>query len=112
MAKSKRNRASIQDALALAVGDASETLPVEEVLPAEEVLPVGAPPEVLPVVGKKTTQSQGHTKTSTGYVKASGEKIVRLTLHFTPTQKRHLKAQALEAGFDSPSEYVVKKLGL
>ncbi len=106
MAQSKRNRASIQDALALAVGDDPETLPVEE------VLPVGAPPEVLPVVGKKTTQSQGHTKTSTGYVKASGEKIVRLTLHFTPTQKRHLKAQALEAGFDSPSEYVVKKLGL
>ena len=106
MAKSKRNRASIQDALALAVGDDPEILPVEE------VLPVGAPPEVLPVVGKKTTQSQGHTKTSTGYVKASGEKIVRLTLHFTPTQKRHLKAQALEAGFDSPSEYVVKKLGL
>lgn len=106
MAKSKRNRASIQDALALAVGDAPETLQVEE------VLPVGAPPEVLPVVGKKTTQSQGHRKTSTGYVKASGEKIVRLTLHFTPTQKRHLKAQALEAGFDSPSEYLVKKLGL
>jgi len=61
---------------------------------------------------RRKAQSVGHQKTSTGYMKTTGQEIVRLTLHLTPAQKRKLKIKSLEAGFDNASAYIVKELNL
>ena len=57
-------------------------------------------------------EKKGHKKTSTGYLKTTGQEIVRLTLHLTPDQKRNLKIQSLQAGFENTSAYIVDELDL
>lgn len=56
--------------------------------------------------------AEGHRKTSTGYMTSDGQKIVRLTLHLTPDQKRKLRIMTLEAGFENTSAYLIEFLDL
>ena len=55
---------------------------------------------------------EGHRKTSTGYMTSAGQRIVRLTLHLTPEQKRNLKIKSLEAGYENASAFLIEKLEL
>ena len=110
----KKNRASVQEALRLAAGSEEDVEPVvDEVSSLQEALPVSsvsAPQAVVEASG--ASNDEGHRKTSTGYVRATGEKMIRLTLHMTPSQKRALKTKALQAGYDSPSAFILDRLGL
>lgn len=53
----------------------------------------------------------GHERTSTGYVRTSGERVVRTSLMLTERQRSALRLRAIERDV-SPSEYVVSELGL
>jgi len=54
----------------------------------------------------------GYVRTSTGYHRASGETVRRLSLFLTERQRRDLRRLAVDAGAENVTEYVVEALGL
>lgn len=62
--------------------------------------------------GGGTAEASGYERTSTGYRRDSGEVVRRLSLFLTEPQRRRLRRQAVDAGVENVTEYVVAALGL
>ncbi len=106
------------DAVGNETGDGETALP--ETMKEQKERNEGKPPiggdKKRPAGKKRSTPRKrtpkGHKKTSTGYLKTTGQEIVRLTLHLTPDQKKKLKIKSLQAGFDNTSAFIVDALKL
>lgn len=51
-------------------------------------------------------------RTSTGYVRGSGETLRRVSFFLTESQRRELRSRVAQAGFDDLTGYLVEELGL
>ena len=91
-----------------APGDAARTGPGEE-RAAEEHPGRDVSTETVPPEGG---EAEGYARTSTGYRRESGEVVRRLSLFLTERQRRELRRQAVDAGAENVTEYVVNALGL
>lgn len=85
------------------------TATAEPVADTATVAPSG---KAAPDAAGGDADASGYARTSTGYRRESGDVLRRLSLFLTDGQRRELRRQAVNAGAENVTEYVVEALGL
>ena len=83
-------------------GDADEPAPAE---------PETSSPPLSPASAATTTDDGGHVRTSTGYVRESGERVYRVSVMLTKAERRRLREMAEDAD-TTITDLVKQALGL
>lgn len=83
----------------------AEAAPTPPSTPPAKAEPAGAPPQKTKAASRRQSQKESspeeegeHVRTTTGYVRADGERVHRVSIMLTKAERRQLRDKAEDAG--------------